>query len=335
MGYDIIGDVHGQSEKLIALLRRLGYRHHLGAWRHPQHTAIFVGDFIDRGSGQLATLDVVRPMIDAGTALAVMGNHEFNAIAWYMPDPDADGHHLRQRTHNHRNQHAAFLVETEHRPALHEELVRWFLTLPVWLELPELRVIHACWDPLAMAALQPTLADGLLLTPRHVEAASRPNTGAYHCIERLLKGIEVELPFAFSFDDKGGYHRKHARVRWWDASLVTYRQAAILPGGGESMLPDREIPEAARLGYDSDKPVFFGHYWMTGIARPLMPNVACVDYSAGNDGPLMAYRWDGEPALTAANFVSSDQPLFNLATNNAQREGGQSGRGNPISPQSR
>ena len=35
MGYDIIGDVHGQIGKLEALLKKLGYRVKDGAWRHP------------------------------------------------------------------------------------------------------------------------------------------------------------------------------------------------------------------------------------------------------------------------------------------------------------
>ena len=32
MGYDIIGDIHGQFEKLESLLTRLGYRQRQGAW---------------------------------------------------------------------------------------------------------------------------------------------------------------------------------------------------------------------------------------------------------------------------------------------------------------
>jgi len=76
MNYDIIGDIHGRLDKLDALLRRLGYREHHGAWRHPDRTAVFVGDLIDRGPHQVATVDRVRRMVDAGAALCVMGNHE-------------------------------------------------------------------------------------------------------------------------------------------------------------------------------------------------------------------------------------------------------------------
>ena len=81
MGYDIIGDIHGHADALTALLRRMGYRERGGAWRHPGRQALFIGDFIDRGPGQLESVRIVRGMVEAGTALAVMGNHEFNAIA--------------------------------------------------------------------------------------------------------------------------------------------------------------------------------------------------------------------------------------------------------------
>ena len=76
MNYDIIGDVHGHADVLVALLRKLGYREQMGAWRHTERTAVFVGDFIDRGPRQVESVMVARRMVDAGTAVAVMGNHE-------------------------------------------------------------------------------------------------------------------------------------------------------------------------------------------------------------------------------------------------------------------
>ena len=95
MAYDIIGDIHGHADKLEALLRRLGYRNTAGAWRQVERQAIFVGDFIDRGPAQLRSVDIVRRMVDAGAALAVMGNHELNAIAWHTPDPRNPDDYLR------------------------------------------------------------------------------------------------------------------------------------------------------------------------------------------------------------------------------------------------
>jgi hypothetical protein len=82
LSYDIIGDIHGHDYRLRALLKELGYSERNGAWRHPSRSVVFVGDLIDRGPGQLPTLKLVRSMVDAGSARAVMGNHEFNAIAW-------------------------------------------------------------------------------------------------------------------------------------------------------------------------------------------------------------------------------------------------------------
>ena len=304
MAYDIIGDIHGNSEKLTHLLRKLGYRHHLSAWRHPDRSAIFLGDFIDRGPGQLETVNIVRRMVDAGTAQAVMGNHEFNAIAWHTPDLELDGEYLRPHNDKNRNQHKAFLEEVEHDPELHKEHIDWFLTLPLWLDLPGLRVIHACWHPGQMAAIGPMLQPGHRLDRELVVAASRRGSMEHRAVETLLKGIEIDLPPGHEFHDKGGHRRTNVRTRWWDAAADTYRKAALLDEVARQELPDMPIPSSALLGYDGDKPVFFGHYWWTGIPGPLMPQVACVDYSAGLGGPLVAYRWEGEAELDVRSFVS-------------------------------
>jgi len=305
MNYDIIGDIHEHSEKLATLLHKLGYRHHLGAWRHPDRSVIFVGDFIDRGPRQLDTIRIVRKMQDAGTAQAVMGNHEFNAIAWYMPDPECDGEHLRRRVGKKHKQHAAFLKETEHDPALHTELVRRFLTLPLWLELPGLRVIHACWHDGYMAEIAPHLKPGRLLDPTLVVAASRRGSMEFRAVEALIKGLEIGLPTGHEFHDKEGQRRDNVRVKWWDATANTYRKAAILGAAARVALRDRPIPESALLDYHSDMPVFFGHYWWSGVPEPQSAHVACVDYSAGKGGSLVAYRWEGESVRDARGFVSA------------------------------
>lgn len=309
MNYDIIGDIHGQVEKLRALLQRLGYRERIGTWQHPDRTAIFVGDFIDRGPHQLETVSLVRRMVDGGHALAVMGNHEFNAIAWYLKDPVQEGEYLRPHWgevgSKNRQQHAAFLAEAEDTPK-HREAVNWFLTLPLWLDLPELRVIHACWHAAYMADLEPLLRPGNRLDDALVAAASRKGTAEYRAVEGLLKGAEIPLPKGSSFFDKDGVERHEARLRWWDAAAVTYRAAAIVPPESRGHLTDDPIPDDARVGYAADKPVFFGHYWLTGVPGPLASRVACVDYSAGKkDEPLVAYRYDGETELDASKFVSS------------------------------
>jgi hypothetical protein len=306
MAYDIVGDIHGQADKLEALLTHLGYRIRDGAYRHPERAAIFVGDFIDRGPRQLDSVMTVRRMVEAGSAQAIMGNHEFNAIAWQMPDPDAPGEFLRRRSGNvgnkNRHQHAAFLAEVESDARLHREVVDWFLTLPLWLDLPGLRVVHACWHEAHMHTLEPVLTARRQLTLESVVAASRRGSAEFLAVETLTKGIEVPLPDGHFFHDKDGHPRNEVRIRWWDRQATTYRQLALMPDDARERLPDLHLPPDVRPTTGNPLPVFFGHYWMQG--RPVLqsPTAACVDYSADAGGDLVAYRWDGEP-LNAQNFA--------------------------------
>ena len=94
--HDIIGDIHGYADELKLLLAKLGYHKNGQSYRHPTRTAIFVGDFIDRGPRIREALDIVRPMVESGAAQAVMGNHEYNAVCYHTPD--GRGGSLRTRS---------------------------------------------------------------------------------------------------------------------------------------------------------------------------------------------------------------------------------------------
>lgn len=97
--------------------------------------------------------------------------------------------------------------------------------------------------------------------------------------------------------------RRNVRIQWWQpAQTTTYRELAIWSDELREQLPEVPLSHDARSPYDNAKPVFFGHYWMKGAQRTQTPKVACVDYSAADDGPLVAYRWDGEADLTNDNF---------------------------------
>jgi hypothetical protein len=312
MAYDIIADTHGHASKLKALLIELGYRpNKWGTFVHPdpQRKALFVGDFTDRGPEQLETINTVRRMMDAGGALAVMGNHELNAISYHTPDWNRPGQYLRPRhgekgAHN-RLQHLAFLNEVEHLPHLHAEIIGWFKTLPLWLDLPEVRVVHACWDPKTQEALAPILKSDHSIKPECFTAVCTHGTPEFERVEMITKGPEIQLPAEFEFRDSEGIARSTSRIRWWDETATTYRDLAIMPDGDERHLPLITVPRDQHPAYDHAKPLFFGHYWFTGNPEPLNRSVACVDYSvAKKDGPMVAYRWDGEPELIRDNFLS-------------------------------
>jgi len=319
MAYDLIGDIHGQADKLEALLARLGYRESHGRWRHPSRTVIFLGDFIDRGPDQVRTVTIARRMVESGAALAVMGNHELNAIAWATPDPRGNGDFLRPHFHplrglKNRRQHARFLDELEPRPTLYRELIQWFMTLPLWLDLPGLRAVHACWHPPFMVWLEPQLTADRQLRPEILAAATTEpadeherdsaHPSLFKAVEALTKGLEIPLPPRHFFADKDQFKRYRVRVRWWDPQADDYASAAMVDEATREHLPRDPLPDHARIAPPTDKPIFFGHYWLTGTPRVLAPHAACLDYSAGTEGALVAYRWDGEARLSDAGFVS-------------------------------
>mgnify|MGYP001818575482 CR=1 FL=1 len=311
VNYDLIGDIHGHSKPLVELLEKLGYRLSDGVYRQPDRRVIFLGDFIDRGPNQRDVIKIVRPMIEEGAALSVMGNHEFNAIAWHTEDPDNPYQYLREHTARHMRQHQAFL-DAYQGTADHGELVEWFRTLPMWLDLGELRVVHACWDDLLMQALlvnYPTLND--YLDDELLVKASRKDALEHEAVEILLKGKEVELPKGHSFLDKDGHARHAVRIRWFDANSITYQAAFLGPEKARSHIPEDPIGADHIIQYShDDPPVFFGHYWLEDdVPELLAPNVACLDYSVASEGggKLVAYRWDGEQRLDNSKFVFVDR----------------------------
>lgn len=316
MEYDIVGDVHGNADALETLLSKMGYRFRSDRWTPPAGRAlIFVGDLIDRGDRQLDTLNIARRMIDSGHASGIIGNHELNARAWF--------HGHRADTPKNRGQHARFLDSVGERGERHKELISWFQSLPLWLELPELRVVHACWDGWALNVMSREATGAHLdvdLLQRATSGGSNslkadgtrpPCDPVFSAVETLTKGIEVDLPDGVSYLDKDGNERRNVRVKWW-LQGATFAEAAFLPKGLlEALPPDalramhEPLPTETTPGYDNIKPLFLGHYWRTGAPELLTPHIACVDYSAGRGGPLVAYQWRGEKQLLPEHFTSS------------------------------
>ncbi len=306
-GYDVVGDVHGSAAALERLLFQMGYREVDSVFRHPQRQAVFVGDLIDRGPEQRRVLQIVRAMVVAGAAKAVLGNHEFNAIAYFTHHPSRPHEHLRQHTDKHIAQHAAFLQQIGNGSADHAEAIAWLTTLPLWLDLGDVRVVHACWDAGAIAGLEsPSVTPDLMVT------ASTRGTDAYRWVEHLCKGPEVRLPDGTDFLDKDGNRRTDARFRWWDPRTPNFGYSCDTPGA--IGLPDRAIEHPPVTPYADDVPVIFGHYWRTWPHLTSTALAACVDYSAVGGGPLVAYRWSGERTIDPSHFVAAHHATAHLAS---------------------
>jgi Calcineurin-like phosphoesterase len=206
MSYDIIDDIHGCAHCLQHLLEALGYTVRDGVHRHPLRTVIFLGDLIDRGPRQREVIRIVRPMIESGTAQSVIGNHEFNAISYHTPDRE-NGDYLRPHSEKNICQHEKFLEAYMHTPDEYADVIGWFRTLPLWLDLGGLRIVHARWDACLIAKLEVSQNGSNLLGEDLLLQAHRRGQWQFEALETLLKGKEILLPDGASFRDKDGITR--------------------------------------------------------------------------------------------------------------------------------
>jgi hypothetical protein len=297
--YDLIGDLHGEAEKLRALLDRLGYRERKGAYRHPKgRRAIFLGDFIDRGPEVRETLRLVRGMIDAGAALAVMGNHDYNAIGYHTPD--GRGGWLRPRNENNRRMHRVTLEAFEDHDKEWRGWIEWLKTLPLFLDLGSLRVVHACWHPRAIKVL----GGSNRFSPDLLREKNPKCSARARAANLLLKGLELPLPGGSSYLRRGIPHHDFRAAWWANPRGKTCRELALPAMPEIPDRPPREEDLGRFPGYPADAPLcFVGHYGYPKPPAPMAPNVACVDFAVAGGGTLGAYRWDGERRIDPRKFV--------------------------------
>ena len=308
--YDIIGDIHGYADKLHDLLEKMGYRKTDGVFSHPFRKVIFVGDFIDRGPQQKEVLNTAMSMVNNHKALAVMGNHELNALAYHTLDPntpkDEPERHLRWRTKKSTKQHQAFIdaYGTDPKNPELSQVLDFFYSLPLWLELDGLRIVHACWHAESITYLASLLNENNTLTKELLVAGIPPGSPEHDAIELILKGPETRLPDGGHHTDKEGTQRSRVRLAWWMPPSTFWSAATRPPNIITGPYGDTRVPAETGLGYSLESPpVLFGHYWLSGQPAPLGPNVACLDYSVAKGEKLCAYRWSGESVLSEKNFV--------------------------------
>lgn len=307
-GYDIIGDIHGCANTLEVLLRKLGYQFIDGCYRHSERQAVFLGDIIDRGPHICEAVNIVKNMVEAGTAQCVMGNHEYNAIAYSTVvghSASGEPEYLRAHTPRHNRLIAETLEQFSPYPERWRELLEWFKTLPLFLELPGFRVVHACWDNALIQQFKQRYG-GNRVSEQFLLASADKSSFAGRFMDRLTRGTDLNLPDGLAINGRDGYVRQSFRTKFWAHAPRTYRDVVFQPDPLPETIADRPLAEFERdslLCYGEDEPpVFVGHYWLHGKPRVLRPNVACLDYSAVKFGRLVAYRYDGESVLNDDKF---------------------------------
>ena len=159
---DIVGDVHGEIDALTGLLAHLGYD---ADGIHPDgRRLVFVGDLTDRGPDSPAVLRRVMALVGSGRAQGIIGNHELNLLrdvdkhgnAWWVSPAEP-------------SEFPAAPIAAADKAGIHH-----FLSgLPLALERPDLRVVHACWNAAALATLRRRQADGASVLDLYNEYVDR------------------------------------------------------------------------------------------------------------------------------------------------------------------
>ena len=146
----VIGDVHGQVDKLEAVLEQV-----VELPDFENRWVVFIGDFVDRGPDGKAAIDRFLKLLKRHPkTTALMGNHEFAmcaALGW-LPVPEYT--HWAERWTDHYDADATFAsygVEigdlkalADSVPASHRDLLS---NLPWVIEHPQYLFVHAGLDP--------------------------------------------------------------------------------------------------------------------------------------------------------------------------------------------
>lgn len=300
--FDIIGDVHGEADKLKNLLTQMGYIPQNNIYSHPERKAIFVGDFINRGPKIRETIRLIRGMVESGNAYAILGNHEINAI--YYSLLDKQGKHLSKRWSRLRLDLSKTLGEFSGRQDEWKDHIKWMRRLPLFLEFDGIRVVHACWQDENIRILKESFTE-TKLKKSQLKQIGKNHTELARAFWETCKGIDFQLPKdLLVYDDHGTPHRSF-RSKWWcDPKGMTFSELSF---ESRFNLPEYTIPEEiipTRTSYSKNSPiVFFGHYCMKNGNNIIEPNVCCLDSCVSRRGKLTAYQWNGEKKLKKENLL--------------------------------
>ena len=303
MTYDLIGDVHGQFLKLKNVLKHLGYEKKKGVYSKKNHCAIFIGDLVDRGRGSMKVVELVKNMVESGTAEAILGNHEYNLFGFLTKDENKK--YLRPHSVKNKKQVKETLLSYGKNTKMLQEHLQWMSNLPLYINKPEFRAVHACWDKPSYKYIKKNV--GRFMTDKVLRDSYKCGSDLEHAVKMLVTGPELNLPEKLSQKDADGQSRSAMRYKWWKKiEGKTYQEIAIKDADSlpkiQVTLPGKFVSQHYST---KKKPLFFGHYSMNGTPELLESNVCCLDW-INNKGPIknriIVYRFNGEEKLDPKNL---------------------------------
>ena len=244
---------------------------------------------------------MVSAWVDAGRAHAIMGNHEFESLAWTLRDKR--GQRLLDRTPETRAKMAQFLKVRKKDPMAYRRHLDFFGRLPLWLDMGEFRCVHACWDDKSIDYLEKKLGPEARVRKKDIRKAFTDGHKMQRATQTILSGPRLSLPKKArrNIARRTGKLRTEARMRWWAEDEADMARLAMLRDATPRTLKGRS--PKSRIAYTDDVPVFFGHYHLRQAPFITAPNAACLDFGAGSGRRLVAYRWSGESRLTPDKLV--------------------------------
>lgn len=257
---DIVGDVHGEIDALFQLLTHLGYD------RHGNHsegrTLVFVGDFCDRGPDSPAVLELAQQLVQSGRALAVLGNHEINLLR--EDAKDGSGWFFDTRMARDHDKYAPFQRPT---PQQRREIVSFLSTLPIALERPDLRVIHAAWQDAQIEAVRHLPLGSVRAEYDHWEELGRQQAKATALEERMAKELAQWVHGLENIRHQPPFLPAHAE---FEANKQMLNPLKVLTSGVEqkgttTFFAGGKWRFVERVPwwdtYTDPTPVVVGHYW--------------------------------------------------------------------------
>lgn len=249
--------MHGAAYSIVQtnFFTDLGIFNSETGYYHPEGRKVaFLGDFIDpkkENDPDLphdvpAVLRTVKAMADNDNAVAVMGNHEFNAI--FNSTLDAKGKYFRPFL-KHKDKGLKISISAFEGGFEGDEWkawIDWFKTLPPFLELDGLSLVHAFWDQKAINAI----GDRKLSDPDFLVKAATKNhhvadkgNNEYNWIENLLKGYELPMPDGHTYIDHTGIERDNFRARWFDLAPFGKLACELVFPAGNYHIPAAPVTE--------------------------------------------------------------------------------------------
>ena len=322
---DTVGDVHGEIQPLRDLLGRLGYD---ADGDHPTgRRLVFVGDLGDRGPDSPAVGELVMKLVGRGVAQCVLGNHELNLLraedkagnAWFM-NPER----------KEQQSGGEFAHSRVASPDFKARYLTFLASLPLVLERPDLRIVHAAWVSGEVDALRADVGS-MLEVYRSYEIQTEAQLTMEGLQERAareqaewkhaLHDRHAKVPLLTAFGESDERYQMGNPVRVVTSGVERLTRSPFWSAGQWRMCDRVRWWEE----YEEDIPVVVGHYWRRAkpiagsdhvatkpdLFRGVGPtdwmgpkrNVFCVDYAVGAryeerkagktqfDTRLAAMRW--------------------------------------------